>query len=300
MALHVQDAVLHFGLIAGLSRPGRHDGDPVMAGHRAIGRVEVRFVPARFGNGAPKIVADHDGWTTLNERERARMGHDPLGQTLRPGGFHVGVVARAQHGDKDLGLPHLARGPRYDRHRLPGIIHEHLLAGLVGLPHPDVQAARPAAIMLAKLGVLVALRVLLLVLLPQKLERDALALEFLMNPFPIRQGTFASRCRYRGLEQERLQLTFIQVLGQRPGQACPSRPNQIFAHRRDPDPATAGDGSMAQAAFPFQSKHFFDLTHGQSPSWHRCLLHSWPPWPKEAHDTACVRNCPASRTPRNG
>lgn len=32
------------------------------------------------------------------------MRPDPVGQPLRPGGFGIGVVGSAQHGDKDLGF----------------------------------------------------------------------------------------------------------------------------------------------------------------------------------------------------
>lgn len=49
-----------------------------------------------------------------------------------------------------------------------GVIHKHLLAGLVGLAHPNFQGAGPATIVFAKLAVLVAVGAGLLVLLPQQ------------------------------------------------------------------------------------------------------------------------------------
>lgn len=46
-----------------------------------------------------------------------------------------GVVRRPQHSHKYLGLVYLAGAGIHDGHRLAGVVHEELVAGLVGLAH---------------------------------------------------------------------------------------------------------------------------------------------------------------------
>ena len=60
-----------------------------------------------------------------------------------------------------------------DRHRLPGVVDEQLLAGDVDLAHRALEGARPVAVLDAKTGVLVRQRVAAGVLLPQQHPRHA-------------------------------------------------------------------------------------------------------------------------------
>src|SRR5690606_10902128 len=85
--------------------------------------------------------------------------------------------------DENLSPSLLARGEIDDPHRLPGEVHEHLLAGRVNLADGDVEALLPAAVSLAELGVLQPVGVGSLVLRPEELQGDVLALlQLLVDP----------------------------------------------------------------------------------------------------------------------
>ena len=167
--------------------------------------------------------------TAAEEFKGPDMGGDPVGQFLGPSGLHVGVVAGPQHRHEDLGLSHFAGFAIHHAHRHSGVVHEHLFTGLVGLPHHRLQGFRPSVVMLAELGVLVALRVGLLVLLPQKLEGDAFLFEFLVEVLKVRKrlgDTFFKFQRASGKE-EFLQLLIVQFWRQGPSQLGLSRPFEI-------------------------------------------------------------------------
>ena len=80
-----QDGLLDLRLVAGLPRPRRQDGGPVMGGHLGVGAVDLRVVEAGPDDGGLRIVR-HDEFRYAADRlEGADMGVDPVGQRLRPG-----------------------------------------------------------------------------------------------------------------------------------------------------------------------------------------------------------------------
>jgi len=83
--------------------------------------------------------------------------------------------SRAERGDEQRRLAPLARDRIEPRNAVAGVVDEELLAAVVRLAHRQIELRGEAMVVLAELGVLVAVGVLLLVLLPQERERDVLA-----------------------------------------------------------------------------------------------------------------------------
>lgn|SRR5690606_28563521 len=86
------------------------------------------------------------------------MGAEPVDQLLRPVGFGIGVIARAEHGHENLRLPAFSRLPIYHRDCLPGIVDEQLLCGPVPLSHHRLELLGPLPIEMAELAVAVPVR----------------------------------------------------------------------------------------------------------------------------------------------
>lgn len=121
------------------------------------------------------------------------MCADPLLQGLASAGLGVGVAAGAEDRDEDHGITSLPGGKVDDGDGLPSIVHEHLLACYVHLPHRHVDHLRLVPVQLAVLAALIAVRVGLPVLLPEELQRDALPPEFLVDVLHVGQGLPAPR-----------------------------------------------------------------------------------------------------------
>ena len=104
--------------------------------------------------------------TPPREIEGPHMRSYPIFKLLAECGFRVGVIARPQHSDKDLGITDLARAWIDDIYGLAGIIDKEFFASPVLMAHHHIQPGGPLSIPLTKPAVLVAVWVLLLVLLP--------------------------------------------------------------------------------------------------------------------------------------
>lgn len=141
---------------------------------------------------------------------------DPVGSLLAGSGTGVGVVGRAQHRHKYLGLRYLAGAGVHDGHRVAGVVHKELVAGCVGLAHGTLQSPGPGLVLLAEGAVLVGLTaMLLLVLLPQQLQGDARAAQFAVDMGAVGLQMAGLAC-HRWLVQPGLELLVAQGLGQCP------------------------------------------------------------------------------------
>ncbi len=181
-ALHHQHAVFDLGLVTRFANPGRQNGDTVVRGHILVGGIGVGLIAVRLAHARAKVVRDDQLRNTAEEREAARVRADPVRQRLRPGRLGIGVVGRAQYRDEDLCLADFT-GRRVDhRDGLAGVVDEQLLAGAMVLAHDHIQLALPGAEVIAKPGVLVAVRVGGPVFLPQQEQGHTLVSEFLLNP----------------------------------------------------------------------------------------------------------------------
>src|ERR1041385_1633286 len=117
------------------------------------------------------------------------MCADQVGQLLRPGGFGVGVIRRAEHGDEDLRLADFAGERIHDWHRRAAVINEQLVSGGVRLTHSWREPAFEFAVEYTEVRVAVMVgRMLSGVLFPKKLERYSFVAQFLVQLREIRQG----------------------------------------------------------------------------------------------------------------
>jgi hypothetical protein len=113
-----------------------------------------------------------------------------------------------------------------------------------------------------ELGVAQALRVSLLVLEPQQLQRDVLgALALAVDLQPIRFGTSWLEFFFAAFEQPLVQCKAVQVVWQRPAQASPLGAFDVALNGGRADIETLGDLAVAEA-LRVQAQDFGDLTHG--------------------------------------
>ncbi|OPX97069.1 MAG: hypothetical protein A4E58_01546 [Syntrophorhabdus sp. PtaB.Bin006] len=104
-----------------------------MGGHVLIRRVEVGFVPAGMGHTDFGIIRHHDGGNGAHELEGADVQAHPGGEVLGEDGFGVGIVARAQGGDEEIGGAYRSGPGVVDRDRVPCKIDEEFFSRLVVL-----------------------------------------------------------------------------------------------------------------------------------------------------------------------
>ena len=115
-------------------------------------------------------------------------------------GFDEGVVAGAQHGDEDLGFPHLPGMPVHHRHGLAGVIYEEPLARHIVLAQHRLQGALPAPVELTELAVAIAIGVGCPILLPEQPEGHPFVPQLLVDRRPLRHRASAGGFRRRRIE----------------------------------------------------------------------------------------------------
>ena len=270
-ALHDQHGRFHGRLISGAATPRGHDRDPVVTGEPEVRAVDHRLVATGLGDAAAQVIRDEDRGAALEVLQHPDVGTDPRRQVLAEARFGVRIVRGAEDADEELDGEELA-GLRIAQHGpLAREVDEGLLAGAVHLTHRRGQGADPALIVAAELAVAVAVGMGVEVLQPQALERDARALELLVEPRHVRQRPWDADQVVDSLEEAGFQLDVVQVVRERPAQPrlgspggstrrrSPGRP-----HRHGPRPAGAGRrptavagsrGSVASAASPSASRH---------------------------------------------
>ena len=184
-----------------------------MFGHLLITVVQQRLISTRTNDPGLKIVGNRDPRDSPKEGVSMAVSGDPGRQLFIFEGFRVGLVARTQHGHKEVARRNAAVLGIVDLHRLARPVHEHLLAGNIDLAQHRVQSARPALIQLAEAAVAVTLRLSLAVFLPQQQQRHGLSPEFFMDGRPVGQIRTPGHSRHRLNDQQLEQLLFILSRG---------------------------------------------------------------------------------------
>jgi hypothetical protein len=126
---------LDFGLVARFARSGWENADRIMRRHARVGAVDLRVVERRLVDARLEIIGDHEPGPALEKRKHMDVRADPIGQRLAPARLDIGVVGGAEHSDEELRRADLASNPVDDRHRLAGVVDEHLVAGDMVLAH---------------------------------------------------------------------------------------------------------------------------------------------------------------------
>ena len=206
------------GFVPGMIRPCRKYPHAIMDRQIAIGAIQFRLVVAGRLHARLQVVGHDKLGRSREELESPHMRVRPVPQVLRPRGFGVGVVAGPQHRHEHLRQTNFPRPGVRHRDRLSGVIDEHLFPGAVFLPQHHIQLPLPLAVKLAVPAVVVAQRMGLLVLLPQKLKGDILpALQFSVNRRAVGQATSLRRSHRRRV-QALLQCHVIEIRRQGPAQ----------------------------------------------------------------------------------
>ena len=147
----------------------------VVAGQIVVGGVDVRLVATGLADTTFQVVGDNGLGDTAVKGKRADMGADPVLKALAGGGLDIGITACTQYGDKDLSVADCAGCRIDDINGLAGIVNEQLFSCPMFMAHGNIQAGGSVTVTVAEPAVLIAVRVLLLVLLPEQVESDTLA-----------------------------------------------------------------------------------------------------------------------------
>ena len=239
-----------------------------MLGQLHVAAVQLRVIPARFGDARLQIIGHHDAGGPAIEVQRVDVRALPGREVLTAGHFNVQIPAGTQRTRKHLRLPDLARVGIGDRQRIAAEIHEHALASDVLEAHDHVLAAKPTVVVRAELGVAPTVRVVTLVLQPQQLEGDMLAPRpLVVHLEPIRRWASGPILLLAALEEPRFQGTPVQVIGQRPAQASTLGPCEVALNGRRTDADALADLTVAES-LRGQAQDFHDPSHRYSPLWH--------------------------------
>ena len=130
----------------------------------------------------------------------------------------------------------------HDRDRVAGIVHEELLAGPVFLPQHQIQLAPPAMVQIAELTVLIALRIRLLVLIPEQHQGHMfVSAALLMDGGEVGEGTLLRGRFTRGRKQPVLNRPVIPPLREWPTQTGSLGPAHILCHGAAREGTATGD-----------------------------------------------------------
>ena len=198
------------------------------------------------------------------------MALNEIGTPLGLGRFGVGVIRRAQDGDKQFDGPDDARG-RIDHLRLlAGVIDKELLAGRVHLSHREPLPPEPLAVVRAEGGIAIAVRMGLQILQVQELQRDAGTPQFGVDPGRIRERARRMAGNLRAIEPlfERVVAHPLECVARQPDAAGAADDRR---DRAGTDPQAPRRLAVASLQLPFQSQNLSNVSHGQSVRRHRPL-----------------------------
>ena len=134
-SLHHTYGVFGFRLVLRMLRSRRQYHRAVVSGPLFVRALDRRFVPAWNAHAGAKLVADECLRRPTEVPHRVRVARDPIGTTLGPGRFCVGVIRGAQHRHEQLDLGALAEPSQCLGAPLPAIPWPH--------PPGENAAARP-------------------------------------------------------------------------------------------------------------------------------------------------------------
>ena len=244
--LRDQYGVFHGSLVPRLPRPCREDDGAVVRGQVLVAAVDAGFVAAGTGDGALQLVGNPQRGGAAEVLHHADVRVDPVRQLLGRGRLGVGEAAGAEHGDEQLDGSQLTRAPVDQARPLAREVDERLLAGPVHLPHRRPQSPYPLVVDLAELRVAVAVGMDLEVLLPEQLQRDAIALALAVDVRAV--GPRPVLHRRGAAKQTSIERRVVQLSRQRPDEPALRRPLQIPIDRPHADAARPGHRLVGQPA----------------------------------------------------
>lgn len=226
-----------------------------------VGGIEVGLVPAGVGHPGAGIVRDYYFRNRAKKFKGMDMGADPGRELPGEDRFRIAVVARPQSGDEEIG-----RGDRSGRRimegdRITGVVDEEFFSCFVILAKRDVEHTSPVPVAQTELAVLVAFGILLLVLMPEKLESDMLSFQFRVDIIEGRHVPLLRGQKNGGREKQVLQRGLVELLGKGPGETRPLRPVQIFPDGGSADTAAHCRLPRRQTVVPTKTQDLLYLSH---------------------------------------
>lgn len=178
------------------------------------------------------------------------MSADPVRHLLALQRLGVGEVRGAQRGHEQLHLVHLSGGGIDPVGLLAGEVAEEFLAGAVHLAHHQRLLLLPAPVMIAELGVAVALGVALAVLDVEELQGHPRLLQLQVHPPGIGQRRFDLTAR-RPVDRL-LQLRLTERLNPLPLKSQLGGPLRHLAHLAHAHAERAGNVPVAAPLEPLE------------------------------------------------
>ena len=142
----------------------------------------------------------------------------------------------------------------HNRDGVSGIVHEELLAGAVFLPQHQIQLAAPARVQITELTVLIALRVHLLVLVPEQHQGHMLvSAALLMDGGEVGKGSWGGGRLTRWRKQPVRNCPVIPPLREGPAETGSLGPAHILGHGAASQSAAPGDLTIRQMKLKLQA-----------------------------------------------
>jgi hypothetical protein len=100
-AFHDLHSHFDLRLIPWLGSPCRDHGEAIVLREVRVGPIDLGFIAVGTGHGRFEVIGDDDLGDPAERRKGPHVRADPVGQTLGPGGFGVGVAGGPQDRNKN-------------------------------------------------------------------------------------------------------------------------------------------------------------------------------------------------------
>lgn len=137
----------------------------------------------------------------------------------------------------------------------------------MGLPHTDFERVDVTVVELAELTVAIPRWMRGGVFLPEQLQGDMLAAQFLMNHLPVWKNLVVAHSGGRR-KQQAFQLVLRHLGDLWPGQATGLGTCEVIPHRGSLHIRGTGDLAITEPFEPSKTKYFFHFSHGHSLTGH--------------------------------
>ena len=241
-----------------------------MARHVGVTAVDHRVEVAGLDHRDLGVVWNQQLGHAAEESEGGIVALDPVGELLSPGRTGERQARAAQYRHEQVGIAFLASpAVDHDRHRVAGIVDEHLLAAGVALAHDQRQSAFPAPEQVAPSAVPIAVRMGSVVFLPEDLQGDVLALQLARHHRPVRFRLLAPARLHTGHTIETpLQIGVRHFRRNWPGQPRPPKPPQRVADRRRSNPDPLANHPCRKPRIQAQTQNLARMAHRNPPRRH--------------------------------
>ena len=180
--------------------------------------------------------------------------------------FGEHLLTDTESRDEYRNTAHFSRFCIRKRSRLPCPVDPQALARPVVLRHPDLRGSLPLPKQMTELASFVAVRVLLLVILPDHRQCHVLLSEFTLNGFPVR--SLSHSCLLTPSKEQLLEPLVSAVIRYGPADAGKLGTAKILVDARRGDVARRGDLALLGTHRIVKAQHLSNLSHINGFPWH--------------------------------